>query len=105
MGANPDEDIPTLTTCAAACAKSFGQQVNSFLLKPDIFNWKNFILPKPLHGCIFRFVGEGGIARVGDGRQGKEHDVMEQEQCAREEREESARSHGGVHHEEKAGIG
>ena len=78
--------------------------MNSLLLKPDIFNWKNFILPKPLHGCIFRFVGEGGIARGGDRRQGKEHDVMEQEECAREEREESARSHGGVHHEEKAGV-
>ena len=78
--------------------------MNSLLLEPNIFNWKNFILSKSLHDCIFRFIGEGGIARGGDGRQGAEHGVMDLEDCAREEQEEGARLHGGGHHEETAGV-
>ena len=88
----------------ATCATPFDPQVNSFLVGLEIFSWENFILPKPLHGCYFRFIGEGGIARGVDGRQGEEHGMMELEDCAREEREEGARLHGGGHHKETAGV-
>ena len=71
-----DEDIPTLTPPAAkkipddirigpitrARAKLLEQQVNLFLVDPDVFINENFILPKSLHICILRFVEEEGIA-------------------------------------------
>ena len=79
--------------------------MNSLLLEPEIFNCKNFILPKTLHDCVFRFIGEGGMARGEEELRGKEYVVMEHEDCAREEREEGARPYGGVHHEEKTGVG
>ena len=98
----PDEDIPTLSTWAAVCAKLFVPQVNSFLVEPDIFIWENVILPKLLF-YIIRLVEGDGIARGVEERQGEEHGVMEHGACAREEREEGARLHGGIHHTERAG--
>ena len=99
-----DEDIPTLTTVAAAHAKPFQPKVNSILVEPDICYGRDFILPKPLHDYIFRFVDEEDVAR-GEELHGKELGVMEHEDCAREEREEGARPYGGVHHKEKTGVG
>ena len=54
-GGGDDEDIPTLTTVAAARAKPFLPKVNSILVEPDICYGRDFILPKSLHDYIFRF--------------------------------------------------
>ena len=72
-----DEDIPTPTPPAAkenpgdirigpitrARAKLLEQQVNLFLVEPDVFINENFILPKSLYLCMVRFVGDEGMAR------------------------------------------
>ena len=114
-----DEDIPIPSPPAAkekpddirigpitrARAKLLEQQVNLFLVDPDVFVNESFILPKSLHICILRIIGEDGMARGGDELQDMKQGVMAHEACAREEREEGARSHGGVHHEEKAWLG
>ena len=113
-----DEDIPTPTPPAAkeipddirigpitrARAKLLEQQVNLFLVEPDVFNNENFILPKSLHICVLRFMGEEGIARGGDELQCKEQGVRIHGACAREEREAGARPHGMIHHGVKAGL-
>ena len=113
-----DEDIPTPTPPAAkevpndirigpitrAHAKLLEQQVNLFLVEPDVFINENFILPKSLHICILRFMGEEGIARGGDELQYEEQGVMNHGACAREEREAGARSIEKHHHEEKAEV-
>ena len=84
------------------CATLIDPQVNSFLVKPDIFIWENVILPKLLFDYMIRLVEGDGIARGVEERQGEEHGVMEHGACAREEREEGARPKGGIHHGEKA---
>ena len=78
--------------------------MNSLILKPDIFNWKNFILPKLWYVCIFRLVDEVGMAQGGEGLDGKEQGVMELVEARGRSGRKGARLHGGVHHEETAGI-
>ena len=77
--------------------------MNLFLVESDVFANENFILPKSLHICILRFMGEEGIARGGDELQCKEQGVRIHGACAREEREAGARPHGMIHHGVKAG--
>jgi hypothetical protein len=48
-----------------ARAKLLEQQVNLFLIKPDVFINGNFILPKSWCVCILRFEEEG-IVREGE---------------------------------------
>ena len=104
-----DEDIPTITPTpianevvpiakkdqsneirigpiTRARAKLLEQQVNLFLNEPGVLINENFILPKSLNYCMIRYLGEEGIAQS---EELKEHGVLINEECAREEREEA----------------
>jgi len=99
-----DEDIPTPTPPAAkenpgdirigpitrARAKLLEQQVNLFLVEPDVFINENFILPKSMHICIIRFTEETSLVRGGDGLRHEEATTHIIDGCAREEREDGA---------------
>ena len=108
-GGGDDEDIPTITPTPIANevvpiakkdqsneirigpitrshAKLLEQQVNLFLNEPGVLINENFILPKSLNYCMIRYLGEEGIAQS---EELKEHGVLINEECAREEREEA----------------
>jgi hypothetical protein len=74
-----------------ARVKLLQQQVNSLLAKSDIYCNENFILPKSLFICMIRFIGEEG-ARGSEEMQHMEHDVVINQESAREEREAGATS-------------
>jgi hypothetical protein len=40
--------------------------VNSLLTEYNLFTNENFILPKPLHVCVIRFVAEASMTRGGE---------------------------------------
>ena len=76
-----------------ARAKLLGQQVNSLLIEYDVCDNENFILPKSMHLCMIRVVGNTNIEGGLEEQQGMEHDVPngareEREACARAEDEE-----------------
>jgi hypothetical protein len=73
-----------------ARAKLLEQQVNLLLNESGTLIDENFILPKSMHLCMIRFVGETSMARGGEGLQEKPN-MMIAQGCAREEREEGAR--------------
>src|SRR5215216_1902386 len=72
-----------------ARAKLLEQQVNLLLNESGTLIDENFILPKSMHLCMIRFVGETSMARGGEGLQEKPN-MMIAHGCAREEREEGA---------------
>ena len=74
-----------------ARAKLLEQQVNLILMESDYFTNENCLLPKSLHVCMIRFVGEEGMTRGSNELQHKEEQgVLITEECAREEREVGA---------------
>ena len=60
--------------------------MNLFLNEPGVLINENFILPKSLNYCMIRYLGEEDIAQS---EELKEHGVLINEECAREEREEA----------------
>ena len=71
-----------------ARAKLLGQQVNSLLIKYNVCDNENFILPKSMHLCMIRVVDNTNVDGGLEEQQGLEHDVPN---GAREEREACAR--------------
>ena len=64
-----------------------GQQVNSLLVAFDVYDNKNFILPKSMHLCMIRVIANTSMVG-GLERQQEEHIISK---GAREEREACAR--------------
>ena len=64
--------------------------MNFILMESDYFTNENCLLPKSLHVCMIRFIGEEGVARGSEELQHKEQGVLITEECAREEREAGA---------------
>jgi hypothetical protein len=69
-----------------ARAKLLEQQVNLFLIEPDVFSNENFILYKSWCVCILRFEEEG-IVREGEELQHLETEEEFMQEAVREERE------------------
>jgi len=116
-GGGDDEDIHTLDTSSPqvaatkpndeirigpitrARAKLIDQQVNLLLKESDYFINENCLLPKSLHVCMIRFIGEGVLARGSKEVMQQGEQVLEQAKDAREEREAGIHgAEGGVHH-------
>ena len=78
-----------------ARAKLLGQQVNSLLNEYDICDNENFILPKSMHLCMIRVVGNTSIGGGPEEKLESEHNVTygareEWEECAKKKEEESS---------------